>query len=112
MTPQQLADAADAFSKLPPEEQQRLIAAAQAAPASPQQAPPSPARGWTATQANDAPVSAPAFASGPITPQTAAQPIAALQQQANASQAAATAPTLEDASAKARVGFDTAQGPG
>lgn len=108
MTPQQLADAADAFSKLPPEEQQRLIAAAQAAPASPQQAPPSPMRGWTATQANDAPAPAPT----PITPQTAAQPIAALQQQANASQAAAAAPTLEDASAKARVGFDTAQGSG
>jgi hypothetical protein len=112
MTPQQLADAAEAFSKLPPEEQQRLMAAALAAPASPQQAPPSPMRGWTATQANDAPLSAPAPPPTPITPQTAAQPIAALQQQANASQAAAAAPTLEDASAKARVGFDTAQGPG
>jgi hypothetical protein len=108
MTPQQLADAAESFSKLPPEVQQRAMAAAQAAPAPAQQAPPMPAKGWTATQANDVPAPQPAPA---VTPQTAAQPIASLQQQANASQAAAAAPSLEDASAKARAGFDTPLGP-
>jgi hypothetical protein len=45
-----------------------------------------------------------------LTPQTAAQPITALQQQANASQAAAAAPALEDASFKARAGFGTPLG--
>ena len=42
-----------------------------------------------------------------LTPQTAAQPIAVLQQQANASQAAAAAPVLEDTSFKGQAGFDT-----
>ncbi len=113
MTPQQLADAADAFSKLPTEEQQRAMAAGQNGPAAPQQVPTPPAKASTAEQMNDAPASQPAQASTSVmTPQTAAQPIASLQQQANASQAAAAAPTLEDASAKARAGFDTSLGPG
>jgi hypothetical protein len=77
MTPQQLADAAEAFSKLPPEEQQRLITAAQKAPA-----------------------------------QMPAQPITSLQQQSNTSQSAVTSTVPEDASAKARVGFDTTSVPG
>jgi hypothetical protein len=115
MTPQQLADAADTFSKLPAEEQQRLIAAAQATSPPPQQAPQAPARGWTATQGNDASPASPApEAASPTATnlQPAAQPIASLQQQVNASQAAAAAPTLEDASAKARAGFDTPLGQG
>ena len=45
-----------------------------------------------------------------LTTQMAAQPVAALQQQANASQAAATATVPEDMSSKARVGFDTGLG--
>ena len=113
-SPQQLADAADSFSKLPPEEQQRLMAGTPNPPVPTQQAPPPSAKGWTTTQANDTPASTPAAEAAPAaatTPQTAALPIAALQQQANASQAAAAAPTLEDASAKARAGFDTPLGP-
>jgi hypothetical protein len=86
MTPQQLADVAEMVSKLPPEEQQRLLAAAQ----------------------NDA-------AAGHPVPSTNAQPRAKvpapLQQQATASQAAAAAPNMEDASAKARAGFDSALPP-
>jgi hypothetical protein len=105
MTPKQLADVADAFSKLPPEEQQRMMAAAQNPTAAPsQQANASPRDGWIAQQPSPAqsPSSSPV-----ITPQTAAQPVASLQRQADASQAAAAAPVLEDASAKARAGFDT-----
>jgi len=45
-----------------------------------------------------------------LTTQTAAQPVASLQQQSNASQAAAAATVPEDASSKARGGFDTALG--
>jgi hypothetical protein len=115
MTPQQLADAADAFSKLPPEEQQRAMAGGQASSSAPQQAPTLPTKGATAEEMKDAPASqsAPEAASASATtPQTASQPIAGLQGQANASQSAATAPVLEDASAKARVGFDTTSVPG
>jgi hypothetical protein len=86
MSPQQLADVAEMVSKLPPEEQQRLMAAAQKDAAAGQPVPGS-------------------------TGQPSAQALAPLQQQAAASQAAATAPGLEDASAKARGGFDTALGP-
>ncbi len=46
-----------------------------------------------------------------LMPQTAAQPVAVLQQQADASQAAAAAPVLEEASSKARAGFGTPLGP-
>jgi hypothetical protein len=83
MTPQQLADAADQFSKLPPEEQQRIMTAAQ----------------------ND-------NAASPPNPSATTQPsaMASLQQQAAASQAAAAAPDLESASAGARAGFDTPLG--
>ena len=102
-TPQQLADAADAFSKLPPEEQQRLIAAAQNGSTAPQQANAPSANTSTAIQMNDAPAPAPGQV---LTPQSATQPIASLQQQANASQSAAAATGPEDASAKARIGFD------
>ncbi len=83
MTPQQLADAAEQFSKLPPEEQQRIMTAAQ----------------------NDNAASQP-------NPGATTQPsaMASLQQQAAASQAAAAAPDLESASAGARAGFDTPLG--
>ena len=84
MTPQQLADAAEMFSKLPPEEQQRLMAAAQNAAGG--QLPPN------------------------VVEPASTQALGPLQQQKAASQAAAAAPVLEDASAKARVGFDTGSG--
>ena len=77
MTPQQLADVAEMFSRLPPEEQARLMEMAQKGPAAP-------------GMSGQLPKSAPA----------------SLQQQSTASQAAASAPTLEDASDKARAGFD------
>ncbi len=86
MTPQQLADVAEQFSKLPPEEQQRMLSGAQDDAAAGQQNP---------------------GASG----QPSAQALAPVQAQATASQAAASAPTLEDASAGARAGFDTPLGP-
>jgi hypothetical protein len=111
MTPKQAADMAEYVSKLPPEEQQRLMSAAQNAAGAPQQAPISPVAGsapGAAAQmgpAGSAPESSPV-----VTPQTAAQPIASLQQQANASQAAAAAALPEDASAQARAGFDTGLG--
>jgi hypothetical protein len=85
MTPQQLADAADAFSKLPPEEQQRILAEAR------QNATAQPAPGMTG--------------------QPSPQALTPLQQQADASQAAGAASGLEEASAKARVGFDQPLGP-
>jgi opacity protein-like surface antigen len=111
MTPQQLADAADAFSKLPPEEQQRAMTAGQNGPLTPQQVPAPPAKASTAEQMNGAPGSQPAQATTPVmTPQTAAQPVTSLQQRANASQAAATAKTPEEASINARAGFDTPLG--
>lgn len=64
MTPQQLADVAEMFSRLPPEEQARMMTMAQ----------------------KGAPVS--------------------LSRQSDASRAAASAPTLEGASDRARAGFD------
>jgi hypothetical protein len=84
MTPQQLADVAEMVSKLPPEEQQRMMAAAQGASGQPLPA---------------------------LSAQPSAQALASPQQQAAASQSAATAPVLEDASAKARAGFDQPLGP-
>jgi hypothetical protein len=110
MTPKQAADMAEYVSKLPPEEQQRLIAAAQNGGVPPQPAPMLPAAG--SVPGAQAPVNggaAPGISSM-LTTQTAAQPVAALQQQANASQAAAAATVPEDASSKARVGFDTGLG--
>ncbi|MFI5105908.1 MAG: hypothetical protein ACHP79_13370, partial [Terriglobales bacterium] len=86
MTPQQLADVAEMVSKLPPEEQQRLLSGAQNNAAAGQPLP-------------------------GLTGQPSAQALAPLQQQAAASQAAAAAPVLEDASAKARAGFDQPLGP-
>jgi hypothetical protein len=86
MTPQQLADLAELVSKLPPEEQQGLLAAAQTEAPSGQPVP------------------------GMIG-QPAAQSLVPLQQQTAASQSGAAAPLLEDASARARAGFDTAMGP-
>jgi hypothetical protein len=82
MTPQQLADAAEVFNKLPPEEQQRLMSAGQ----------------------NAGPGQLPPNVVGPASEKA----LGPLQQQNAASQAAAAAPALEDASAKARVGFDQA----
>jgi hypothetical protein len=106
MSPKQLADMADAFSKLPPEEQQRMMAAAQnPATARAQQTNAAPKNGSSAQQANPAPTPAPL-----MSPQTAAQPVTSLQRQANTSQATATATALEDASMKARAGFDTPLG--
>jgi hypothetical protein len=86
MTPQQLADVADQFSRLPPEEQQRLMAAAQNG-------------AWV-----EQPVSSPAR-------QVSLQASVPLKQQTEASQAVATALTLENSSARARIGFDQPQGP-
>jgi len=103
MTPQQLADVAEMVSKLPPEEQQRLLAAAQKDAAAGQPIPTQPLAQVTAASP---PGSSPA-----MLPQTAAPPVASLQQQANASQAAAATSTPEEASAKARGGFDTPLGP-
>jgi hypothetical protein len=82
MTPQQLADVAEQVSKLPPEEQQRIMTAAQ----------------------NDAAAGQP---NPGATTQSSGPAMSSLGQQAAASQAAAAAPTLEDASAGARAGFDT-----
>ena len=70
MTPQQLADAAELFSRLPPEDQQRFMTASR----------------------DDA-------TAGAYSP-------TGLKEQADASQAAARAQVPEDASEKARVGFD------
>jgi len=86
MTPQQLADVADYVSKLPPDQQQALLAGAANPPVQP------PSTGMTGQLPSEAP--------------------APLQQQAEASQAAASAGGLEDASAKARVGFDQPLPPG
>jgi hypothetical protein len=83
MTPQQLADVAEQFSKLPPEEQERLMKAAQ----------------------NGAAGGSPALGANG---QTSPQAPASLQQQAAASQGAAMAALPEDASMKARAGFDQA----
>ena len=84
MTPQQLADVAVMVSKLPPEEQQRLLTTAQ----------------------NNA-------TAGQLVPGSTGQRsvLIPLQQQAGASKAAAAAPVMEDASAKARAGFDSALPP-
>ena len=85
--------------------------------------------GMPQSQPTTAPVSAvvPASSGGPagqanteavpggpspvVTPQTAAQPVAELQQQADASHAAAVATVPEDMSGIARAGFDTSLGP-
>ena len=110
MTPKQAADMAEYVSKLPPEEQQRLMAAAQNGGVPPQQAPMLPvAETAPGAGAQASPASAPGF-SPMLTTRTAAQPVASLQQQSNASQAAAAATVPEDASSKARGGFDTALG--
>jgi hypothetical protein len=89
MTPQQLADIAEMFSRLPPGEQAHLIAMAQKN-----------------------------AAAGPSVPETAAPTVPGLSgqlpanapsplpQQSAASQAAASAPSLEDAADQARAGFD------
>jgi len=82
MTPQQLADAADAFSRLSPEQQQQIQAAVQQNAANPQ---------------------APAI----MSPQPDAAAVDRLAQQSATSQAAASQQGLEVASAQARVGFDT-----
>jgi hypothetical protein len=82
MTPQQLADVAVMVSKLPPEEQRRLLATAQNNAAAGQSVP-----GGTG--------------------QLSLQVPASLRQQVASSQAATAASTLEDASTKARGGFDS-----
>jgi hypothetical protein len=110
MTPKQAADMAEYVSKLPPEEQQRLIAAAQNGGAPPQSAPILPTTGSAPGAAAQVSGEAAPGISPMLTTQTAAQPVAALQQQANASQAAATATVPEDMSSKARIGFDTGLG--
>lgn len=89
MTPRQLADVAEMFSRLPPEEQARLMTLGQKGP---------PA----GTSAPDTAVTAAPGMSRQL-PKSAP---ASLQQQSTASQAAASAPSMEDASEKARVGFD------
>lgn len=89
MTPQQLADIAEMFSRLPPEEQAHLMAMAQK------------------DAAGGPPVPETAGATVPgLSGQLPANAPAPLRQQSVASQAAASAPTLEDASYRARAGFD------
>lgn len=89
MTPQQLADIAEMFSRLPPEEQAHLMAKAQKEAAA---EPPVPVTAGPTVQGLSGQL--PANASNP------------LQQQSVASQQAASAPTPEDASDQARAGFD------
>ena len=95
MTPQQLADIAEMVGRLPPEEQARLMTMA-----------PKDAAGGP-------PVPEPAGTTVPgLSGQLPANAPASLQQQSVASQAAASAPTLEDASYQARAGFDRPLGSG
>ena len=82
MTPQQLADAADAYSRLSPEQQQQIQNAVQQNAANPQ-------------------------ATAGMSPQPNAGAVDRLAQQSATSQAAAVQQGLEAASAQARVGFDT-----
>ena len=90
MTPGQLADLAAQVNDLPPEEQQRLMSAAQKAAIGSS----STAEGVSASVAN-----------------SADQPAASqLQQTADSSQSAVTASSLEDAATKARLGFDQSNG--
>ncbi len=89
MTPQQAADMAELVSNLPPEEQERLMAAA---------------RSTTNASSPGLPNTLPGQPPSPALTQ--------LQQLAPASQSAAAAPVLEDASAQARAGFDTPIGAG
>jgi hypothetical protein len=84
MTPQQMADAFEIFSNLPPEEQQRILNMAQK----------------NAQTANGSSIKL-----------NSSSTLAMLQKQADASQTAATAPNLEEASAMARAGFDQPLGP-
>jgi hypothetical protein len=86
MSPQQLADVAEMVSKLPPAEQQRLMAAAQS------QSPTAPNAATTAAQPTG-------------------QAMGSLQQQAALGQAAVAAPSAEEAAMRSRAGFDTAAGP-
>ena len=123
MTPQQLADVAETVSKLPPEEQQRLFAQAQnEATAQPSSAA-TPGQPSAPTQARshfEAQPAAPAQttqtpqeqSTGPGQPMMPlnADATGQLQSVAEASRAAAQAPVPEDASAKARAGFDQAVG--
>ena len=83
MTPQQLADAAEAFSRLSLDQQQKMLDNARQNP-----------------QAG----------SGMVQPLTAGA-VQRVEQQAAISQEAAHAPGLEGASVRARVGFDTAGSP-
>jgi hypothetical protein len=119
MTPQQLADAADAFSKLPAEDQQRIMAAAQQNAVGGQ--PAAMSHTWTAQPAQPSPAEANATAattaapqSEPQQPAAGAQPgggaMAQLQQESASSRAAAAAASPEAASEMARAGFDTPNG--
>jgi hypothetical protein len=112
MTAQQMADVIDTFSKLPPEEQQRLLAAAQQNATGEQ--PPIALQPHMREDSARPPAPTPQGAGGQTPASMSGQPnqqaLASLQQQVTASQAAAQAPVLEDASAQARVGFDTAGG--
>lgn len=93
MTPKQLADVATQISKLPPEEQQRLMNAAQNA-----------ANSNSQNVINGAP-------SQSVPSGAASQPVGSqLQQIAGTSQSAASAPRLADARTQAGLGFDQAAG--
>jgi hypothetical protein len=83
MTPQQLADVAELFSELPPEEQERLLNMAQ--------------NNAHTGQASTVTINSSSMET--------------LQNQADASQSAAATPGLEDASMRARAGFDQPLGP-
>lgn len=89
MSPQQLADVAEMFSRLPPEEQARLMNLTQERPPTTQPAPDATPP-TTAGIAGQLPATAPT----------------ALAQQAAATEAAAAAPVLEDAADRARAGFE------
>jgi hypothetical protein len=108
MTPKQAADLMEYISKLPPDAQQRLLAAAQANPTASSPAPePSPTQPADATQQ---PVQAAATGQGPasVEPLQAAAPAnASMQPQP---ESPASAPTPEAASANARAGFESAAG--
>jgi hypothetical protein len=110
MTPQQAADLMEYVSKLPPDVQQRVMAAAQASPTA-------PAPGAFQAPADAAPQPAPAAAASggqgqppAVSSQTAASPVTSLQQQAGAAQAAAAAPTPEAVASQANIDFNSATG--
>ena len=117
MSPKQLADMAEQFSKLPPEEQQRLLSGAQYPSASSsQQGVGGQRNGWSAqpagTTQSPSGTQQPGTRDAPTSSQllNMQDPTPSLQRQAQASQSAAGASTPEGTSSMARAGFDTPLG--